>query len=197
MWAAKAILRRSRERVPDASTALAVYFALCELASDNASEEFTATQQVIASKSGLSSKSVQRRIADLVALDAITEDAPKLKGAARFRLLCANGHEVRTIGRNVRTSGHEVRAIGHGTDAPSPISSKREETINKGKPSPIGTPQRIALERQVDSLELEVRQLASLRLHEQKGGHKAELEAKRKSLARFKARLAEGVEAIA
>ena len=65
MWANKSALEKIRTRCEDAKSTLAVYFALCEIASDEQSNDFMAAMLKIAGKSCLSTRTVFDHLNDL------------------------------------------------------------------------------------------------------------------------------------
>lgn len=151
LWADKAVLRRIRERIPDVTSALGVYCALCEIASDNQAEEFTATQQAIAMKSGLSVRTVGDRLRDLVSAGAISENAPKIKGPSLFTLLSSSGNGCRSI-RN------GCRSIGNAEPDPLQIPNIREESRG-GENRPLSKISIIAGEKELAKIENIIREL--------------------------------------
>jgi biotin operon repressor len=64
-WANKSALNKIRSRCEDAKSALAVYLALCEIASDEQSESFMVSMDRISAKCGLSRPTVFFRLNDL------------------------------------------------------------------------------------------------------------------------------------
>ena len=61
-WAEKAALEKIRARSEDAKTTLLVYFALCEIASDERSQDFMVSMDKIAGKSCLSRPTVLKSL---------------------------------------------------------------------------------------------------------------------------------------
>ena len=61
-WAEKAALEKIRARCEDAKTTLLVYFALCEVASDERSQDFMISMDKIAGKSCLSRPTVLKSL---------------------------------------------------------------------------------------------------------------------------------------
>jgi hypothetical protein len=64
-WANKSALEKIRTRCEDPRSTLGVYLALCEIASDEQSNNFMASAMKIASKSCLSQRTVFDRVKDL------------------------------------------------------------------------------------------------------------------------------------
>ncbi len=190
LWCEKAIMRRIRETVEDAASALGVYVALCEIASDEAKDDFTATQLHIAGKAGLGIRTVGKRLQDLERLGVIKMHTQGLKVATRFTLLSSSGNGCRTI-------GSERRATGNGVRNQMPTVEEREEREERNAPRPpktIPTGERITLEKLEAQLTAEVKKLESLRHHEKQANHQSEVDGKRKTLGRIRARLAESME---
>ena len=203
LWAEKATIRHIRERVPKLKVAgaLAAYLGLCEIASDKAVEEFDADLPKVAEKSGFGLRIIGQRIADLEAAGVVEVTRPKVRGPARFKLLNALGTECRTIRSDCRTIStgcmQPLPNVRH-SDAqllPNPIV-KEKKGDQPTNPRPLKPTDRIGLEKQSEALELDIRRLSPLRLHEQAPGHKERLELKRRQLENVKSRLAEAMEAI-
>lgn len=121
LWCDKVIMRRIRERLEDSASAICTYVALCEIASDEAKEEFTATQAHIAAKAGLGVRTAAKRLQDLEGLGVIKMHTPELKAPSRFTLLSSLGNGCRTI-------GSECRAIGNRVRNQLPTVEEREES---------------------------------------------------------------------
>ncbi len=91
-WQQKKILREIRERHDASNTgasALLVYFALTEIASDNQSDVFEAAYAYLAIKCGLSPRTVQNRIKDLEEDGFISVETKSLKCPSTFTLLAS------------------------------------------------------------------------------------------------------------
>ena len=90
LWIGKPVVRRIREAF-DAShqvaSALCVYCALAEIASDGQSETFTTTQGHIAQKCGLSVRTVAARLKELTAAGLVEVNTPDLRAPSTYRLL--------------------------------------------------------------------------------------------------------------
>ena len=127
LWADKVVLRRIRDQVPDVSSALGVYFALCEVASDTESPSFEVTQEAIASKCGLGVRTVGARLHDLKSVGAIKMEVPPIRSKARFELLDPFGNGCRSI-------GSKCGSFGNGSVRPLPISNSIEELRTKPLP---------------------------------------------------------------
>jgi hypothetical protein len=89
-WQSKVALRRIREAFDaekSVASALGVYFALTEIASDMQAESFQTTHAYIAQKSGLSPRTVQDRLAGLAEIGLVEIKTPALKAPSTYRLL--------------------------------------------------------------------------------------------------------------
>ena len=89
-WQSKPVLRKIRESFDAEKTvasALLVYFALTEIASDNKDDTFQTTHAYIAQKSGLSPRTVQARLSGLVEIGLLEVSTPQLRAPATYRLL--------------------------------------------------------------------------------------------------------------
>ncbi len=89
-WMDKRALRKIREafdRDNAISSALAVYLALCEIASNKESEVFQTTHSYIAQNSGVSIKTVQRRLKILEEIELIRVSTPNLRAPSNYTLL--------------------------------------------------------------------------------------------------------------
>lgn len=69
------------------SSALVVYLALSEIASDKRAATFQTTHAFIAMRCGLSARTVQQRVKDLVAIGVMECFVPNLKSPATYTLL--------------------------------------------------------------------------------------------------------------
>jgi DNA-binding Lrp family transcriptional regulator len=89
-WQPKAALHHIREAL-DAESAvssgLLVYVILTEIASDKRSHTFQTTHSFIAMRSGLSQRTVQRRIKALTEIGVLKCDVPSLRAPATYTLL--------------------------------------------------------------------------------------------------------------
>lgn len=103
-WQDKRCLRMIREKCEEYRTALAVYYALTVIASDQEKNEFHTTHAWIAQMAGLSERTVRRRLEDLKRVGIIRISTPRLKAPSTYTLL-AIGHDGRTLGNEVRTLG--------------------------------------------------------------------------------------------
>jgi len=65
MWATKSALEKIRTRCEDPRSTLGVYLALCEIGSDEQSNDFMASMNRIAAKACLSRRTVFDRLNDL------------------------------------------------------------------------------------------------------------------------------------
>jgi DNA-binding Lrp family transcriptional regulator len=89
-WQHKPALRKIREAFDaekTVTTALAVYLALTEIASDEESEKFQTTHSWISQKSGVSPRTVQTRLNQLKEIRVIDIFTPALKSPSIYRLI--------------------------------------------------------------------------------------------------------------
>jgi hypothetical protein len=89
-WQSKAALRKIRDAFDDEKTvasAIAVYCALTEIASDKASEKFQTTHGWLGQKSGLSPRTVQNRLVILESIELLKVTTPLLKAPSTYQLL--------------------------------------------------------------------------------------------------------------
>lgn len=127
-WQDKRVLRKIRESFDDANTAasaLAVYHALTEAASDKQSDEFKTTVPWLAHRAGLSPRTVSARLADLKGIGVIAVETPKLKAPSNYKLL--------PFSKDCPTSSNGCRSIGNSF----PTSSNGCATICNGEASPL------------------------------------------------------------
>jgi predicted DsbA family dithiol-disulfide isomerase len=85
-WAGKAELRKIRQECANYASALAVYHALSEIASDKESDEFQTTQEWLAQLSGFKARTIRRRLKDLQEIGVVQIQTPKLKAPSTYRL---------------------------------------------------------------------------------------------------------------
>lgn len=121
-WQSKSILRKIREAFDgthDVGSALLVYLALTEIASDEQDGEFTTTHAWIAGKSGLSTATVKRRLATLIELGIVEVKTPALRAPSNYRLLAH--HELTIAHDAIQTPRAALEVIS-------------EESKKKGNP---------------------------------------------------------------
>ena len=104
-WQDKRWLGLIRKETEDYASGLSVYLALTELASDNESDSFKATHAWLAKLSGLSEKTIRRRLRDLKRIRAVKVFTPPMKAPCTYTLL-PFGHGDRTLSHGDRTFGH-------------------------------------------------------------------------------------------
>ena len=173
-WFHKAILRRIRSEVEDCGSAMLVYHALCEAASDDQRDEgLKLTQKRITQLCGLSIRTVRNRLEDLERIGAIRRE-PQVEGprvADAFTLLDPSGNDCRSMGKGCPSTGNGFRSTGNATANPLPVPIQGEETRNQNprRPSPrsLGTANRIALEDQRDELKIQLSKLRVKGIHEE------------------------------
>lgn len=124
-WADKAALRRIREAF-DASknvaSALGVYYALVEIASDKGTEQFNTTHAWLATISGFSPRTVQERVRELAEIGLIEVHTPSLRAPSTYRLLAVR-QPLRSARQPLRIATQRL------IRAPLPRSEETERTI--------------------------------------------------------------------
>lgn len=85
-WQDKRTLRKIREQCPRYVSALAVYHALTEVASDKQSDEFTTTHDWLAQLCGYGRRTVLRRLPDLERIGVVQISTPAMKAPCTYRL---------------------------------------------------------------------------------------------------------------
>jgi len=113
VWQDKAILRRICQEVEDRGSCLAVYYALCWVASDKESEVFQTTHKWLAHLSGFSPATVKRRVGDLERIKAVEVYTPALHAPCTYRMLAPQGG-VRALAHHDLTMAHHELTIAHG-----------------------------------------------------------------------------------
>ncbi|MGV3773632.1 MAG: winged helix-turn-helix transcriptional regulator [Verrucomicrobiales bacterium] len=140
-WQEKAVLRKIRDafdRDGNVSSALGVYLALSETASDSGKDEFQTTHARIAEKCGFSVRTVQARLKALMELGILQIDTPELKAPSFYRLLQV---------RNDTQPLPNVRQRPKNSPLPT-LEERKEETSEENKNivvfSPAGEEQEAA-----------------------------------------------------
>lgn len=126
-WLQKTILRRIREAfdaTEGTASALVVYLALVEIASDYQRDEFEATHAYISQKSGLARRTVQHRLKILSEIGVISITTPKLKTACTYRLIQLP--EKRVSGKKADAQPMRNDAQGMRYDAPRRVRTLEE-----------------------------------------------------------------------
>lgn len=147
-WQCKAMLRKIREAFDgthDVGTALLVYFALTEIASDLTSNEFTTTHAWIAGKSGLSTATVKRRLAALVEIGVVAVQTPALRAPSNYRLLA---HGELTIAPPAPAIAHSSFRPPRATLEVTVEESEKKESEKKGRRDPLSRSEIISLEQE-------------------------------------------------
>lgn len=106
-WQSKAALRLIRETFDatgNVATALAVYGALCECASNEGAETFRATHSWIAQFAGTSARTVRTHLRHFAEIGLVAISTPPLRASCTYSLLA--------IGNGCRTLGNGCRAFG-------------------------------------------------------------------------------------
>jgi hypothetical protein len=150
---ARRIIRDGCDASATVASALAVYAALTEIASDEGRQEFTTTVAHIASYSGLADRCVRARLRDLELLNVVAIETPALKAPSLYRLLgvefskaAAVRHcspSVRHISPDVRQTAphdrHQKPDVRHSIGAPSvPTVEERGKKDQRTQTPPAG-----------------------------------------------------------
>ena len=89
-WQPKVALRKIRESLDGentVATGIDVYVAITEIASDKRSSEFQSTYGFLSMRTGLSPRTIQARVKDLVSLGLLKFSVPKVKAPGTFKLV--------------------------------------------------------------------------------------------------------------
>jgi hypothetical protein len=122
-WLEKQALRNIRDSFEgNTSSAIAVYVALAEIASDGGKETFETTHKWISHLSGVGVRTVGDRVRELAELGLVTIKTPPLRGPATYTLKLF-GNNRRTISNNRRTFGKFV-----STQLPTSEEKKKGES---------------------------------------------------------------------
>lgn len=136
-WESKVALRKLREGLDSTNavaSGIAVYTALCEIASDEQAQVFTTTQAFIALRCGLAVRTVRSRLKDLEDLGLLLVHVPALKAPARYTLLTTgtqgppSGNGCPTFG-NGRKKAHLPRSKESPEESPEEAKSKNRTEL--------------------------------------------------------------------
>lgn len=129
-----------------------------ELPPHDAEAERALLGAVLAQLSGFSERTVRSRVKDMERIGIIEVTTPPLKAPSLYRLL--------PFGNDCRTSGNGCRAFGSG-EGQSVAGIRRNKESKTGKPEkpqkngkPLGTAERISLEKRLQRLRREEQELA-------------------------------------
>jgi len=135
-WQNKAARRHIREAFDEThnvTTALSVYDALTEIASDAGTETFTTTHAWIQRISGVSVRTIQTHLKIFSDIGLVRVFTPKLRAPSTYILL--------RFGNGSLTTGNDCAAFGNGPIQPSlPTSEERLKNSeeNQNKPAADG-----------------------------------------------------------
>ncbi|MBK8477563.1 MAG: hypothetical protein IPL39_15055 [Opitutaceae bacterium] len=121
------LLRDAHDATNDVTTALAVYVALTECASNEGKETFTAAHAWIARLSGVSPTTIKRHLKTFTEVGLIAVEAPKLRAPARFHLLPVRQPPANDGQPSASVSQREVLA---------PLATSEELRQNSEEPLP-------------------------------------------------------------
>jgi hypothetical protein len=123
-WADKRVLRQIRNSFDSqnvAASALAVYHALTESASNHEREEFTDSICTIANLAGMSVRTAGDRLRDLARIGVIKMSTPKMKAPSTYTLV--------TFGNGCATIGNGCRTFGKREASPLPPLEEQKNRI--------------------------------------------------------------------
>jgi hypothetical protein len=134
-WQSKAVRRLIRESF-DASnnvaTALAVYDALTEIASDMQAETFQTTHAYIQGKSGVSVSTIKKHLAIFVELGLVHVSTPIVRAPSTYTLLSLANHE--------RTSANGCPTLANATQSRPLATSEESEKNHKESQNQTSAP---------------------------------------------------------
>jgi hypothetical protein len=138
---ARRLIRDVSDSTGNTATALAVYDALTEIASDRQSETFAVSQATIAKAAGVSDRWVRAMLPKLVDIGLVSITPNKLPGTkaqlpSTFRLLKCS---YSTSGSELRTSGNDFPGLEQSLEE-SPEQGEKAGLISRhAKHSPAAT----------------------------------------------------------
>lgn len=139
-WQSKAARRRIREAFDsthNVATALSVYDALTEIASDGADETFTTTHAWIQRISGVSVRTIQNHLNVFAELGLLTISTPRLRAPSTYTLL-SFGSDCGTFGSGSASNGNQCATFGNDQFRPPlPTSEEREKKDQKNETEEI------------------------------------------------------------
>lgn len=142
-WQDKRILRKIRQSFDSQHTvasALAVYNALTEIASDEQAGQFVTTVYHVANRTGLSPRTAGERVRDLHRIGIIEVITPPLKAPSAYRLLPFSNHCL-TLGNGCRALSNDCRAFGKREAPHLPTLEESEESkVERGSSFPETPP---------------------------------------------------------
>lgn len=121
------LLRDAHDATNDVTTALAVYVALTECASNEGSETFTAAHAWIARLSGVSPTTIKRHLKTFAEVGLIAVDAPKLRAPACFHLL--------PVRQPTANDGQPLASVSQ-REVLAPLATSEELRQNSEEPLP-------------------------------------------------------------
>jgi hypothetical protein len=183
-WQDKRILRLIRERTEDHTSTLAAYMALTEAASNNASDEFTSSQAALAAMSGLSVRTLGKRLRDLQGIGVVSIHSPALDVPATFKLLPVPG--APSLGNGCRALGNDCRALGNPERSPLPTLEEQKNRRKETPRRPLTPSERISAEKGLEAARKTLMQLERATLREkQSDDYKPRLEHARQTVAKL------------
>lgn len=200
-WWHKAITRRIREQVVDKTSALAVYLGLCEVASDaQRNDAVTVTQGHLASLSGLTTRTVRKRLEDLERIGAIRRQAPPAgpRCADVFDLLDPPGNGIRAMGNESRSPGNGFPTMGNGQgQTVSGPYMEKESITPRAKGKRLTSAEGIRLTEELQRVESNLRKLRARQPHEREPDHKTRIQTLEARIGNLRGSLGANADAIA
>lgn len=133
-WQDKPTLRKIRELAPSPGSALAVYLALTEIASDKESDTFQTTHHYIGKVSGFSWRTVLERLKDLQRIGVIEVQTPRMKAPSTYRLLRASLR----LGRSAIDAERSAKMEASSLQSYEERNREKKPSANgKGKSAPF------------------------------------------------------------
>jgi len=137
-WQSKAALRRIREAFDSehaVQSALAVYLALSEVASNFEAETFTVTHGSLAQLCGGSPRTVCQRLRGLEQIGLVAISTPRLKAPSTFTLLRADSQPSRDVSQSLQNDSQPLPNVPQRQKNPPlrAIEESSEESQKKRK----------------------------------------------------------------
>jgi len=121
-WLEKASLEKIRRQLDNPTPALAVYLALCEIASDRRSDDFQISADHIGSKCGMCRQTVSKQLARLEFIGLVdimrAETSANMKVSSAYVLLACESQdrEWSTGQKEKQTRNNDVNEINNGVE---------------------------------------------------------------------------------
>ncbi len=165
-WLLKADLKKIRASFDEPgqiASAILVYVALAESASENEDAATTTTSQAhLGALVGLSCRTVFRRLHDLQEIGVLSISTPKLKSPSSYTLTRYDTMAERSATVSQRSATVAERSATE-TDFKVRLYNERNKEREKGALKPLATAQRISLEHQCSLLKEKIETLEANR----------------------------------